>query len=189
MDPKNTTTKCTDDIHCFVYDGFCMLRHIDISKPGIKTGKDLAKAVSDWIISRSGTSKKIIVAFDSYYNEKSLKSRTRSSRYKKGQHYNIKLTTNISSKTWNQLLSHSKTKSSLVDLFMDQIFSDLIIQDVEFVVAGNNKTYSNYMKCNNNHEEADTLIMHCLKLVELGPSENVYVYGYRYHLSANIFLQ
>ena len=33
------------------------------------------------------------------------------------------------------------------------------------------------MKGNNNHEEADTLIMHCLKLVELGPSENVYIYA------------
>ena len=49
VNPKISTTKCPDDVHCVVYDGFCMLRHINISKLGIKTGKDLAEAVSNWI--------------------------------------------------------------------------------------------------------------------------------------------
>ena len=98
------------------------------------------EVVSNWILSKSGKSKTIIVVFDSYYNEMSLKSNTRYSRYKKGQHYHIKLSTKIANKTGNQLLSHSKTQSCLVDLFMDQILTDLIAKNVKFVVAGNNIT-------------------------------------------------
>ena len=60
---------------------------------------------------------------------------------------------------------------------MDQILTDLIAKNVKFVVLGNNKTYTHEMKSCNNHEEADTLIMNCLRLAELDPSDNVHVYA------------
>ena len=60
---------------------------------------------------------------------------------------------------------------------MDQILTDLIAKNVKLVVAGNNKTYTHEMKSSNNHEEADTKIMNCIRLAELDPSDNVHVYA------------
>ena len=139
-DDYRSSIRCPDNVQCVVFDGFCMLRHIDI-KQHIKTGLDLAKVVSDWIAYRTSGCRTVIVAFDTY-NESSLKSKTRSNRYKKHQQCKITQSTNVADKTWKQLLAHDKTKSSLVDLFMGQIVTDLNLRHVNFVVAGSNRTYT-----------------------------------------------
>ena len=56
-----------------------------------------------------------------------------------------------------QLLSHSKTKHSIFTASTEKS------RGVNYIVAGNHKTLqSNMEDAKNNHEEADTLLIHCL---------------------------
>ena len=151
-------------VDCLAIDGFCMLRHIE-KKTDLNTGVDLVKAVSSWITKRISSQHTVIIAFDTYKDD-SLKGKTRENRYTKATYYHITPSVNISNRSMSQLLSHNKTKHSIVELFLQYLPAELQGMEVNYIVSGNGRTLSNEGNSANNHEEADTLLIHCLKLCQ-----------------------
>ena len=68
----------------------------------------------------------------------------------------------------SELLSSSVTKRSITELLMQQTIEHMRELNVDYVVAGNHKTYWSLKgqtnQEENDHEEADTLMIRCLKL-------------------------
>ena len=73
----------------------------------------------------------------------------------------------------SELLSSSVTKRSITELLMQQTIEHMGELNVNYVVAGNHKTYWSLKGQTNqgendheenDHEEADTLMVRCLKL-------------------------
>ena len=154
-------------VQCVAIDGLCMLNRYKLPS-NTKTGNDVIRAVCSWVDSLTVGCSTVIVTFNTYM-DKSLKSTTRDDRYKKSdvankgcRYYNVTATTNLSRLSMKQLLSHSKTKQSLVELLLLPLKDHLESRGVSYVVAGNHKTYSTTGDSANNHEEADILLIHCI---------------------------
>ena len=153
---------------CVAIDGMCML-HRHKLPTNTKTGNDLIAAVCSWVDKLTVGCSTVIVAFDMYL-DMSVKTNTRNDRYgksdtkkKANRHCIITLTTNISRLSMIQLLSHSKTKHSIVELLLFPLRNHLRSRGVNYVVAGNHKILqSNMEAAKNNHKETDTLLIHCL---------------------------
>ena len=110
-------------VECVAIDGMCML-HRHKLPTNTKTGNDLIAAVCSWVDKLTVGCSTVIVAFDTYL-DMSFKRNTRNDRYGKSdtkkeanRHYIITPTTNISRLSMIQLLSHSKTKHSIVELLL-----------------------------------------------------------------------
>ena len=81
-----------------------------------------------------------------------------------------------------ELLASEKTKRSLTEFLMNKVVEYLKGREVDFVVAGNMETITsingNVTNSVNNHEEADTLLLHTMTLVKsLIDDSAVYVYS------------
>ena len=67
----------------------------------------------------------------------------------------------------SELLASSKTKRSIIDLLIQQVINHTRKRNKENVIAGNNKTilslYGNTREEQNDNEEADTLMIRCLR--------------------------
>ena len=170
---EKSTLTCPP-VDCLAIDGFCMLHHVEINS-NVKTGADLVKVVSSWIGKRISGHQTVAIAFDTY-KDNSLKAMTREGRYNKATHYQITASVNITNRSMHQLLSHSKTKYSIVDLLLQYLPAYLLGMGLDYVVSGNGRTLSNMGTTKNNHEEADTLLIHCLKLCQ-PTSKNAHVYA------------
>ena len=136
-----------------------------------KTGKDLVNEFRRRIEVISSNAMLQTVVFDTYSAEPSLKDKTRISRKKRSlppRDFNISLEKNIEKITMSELLSSSVTKRSITELLMQQIIDHMEELNVNYVVAGNHKTYwslnGQTNQEENDHEEADTLMIRCLKL-------------------------
>ena len=106
------------------------------------------------------------VVFDTYSAEPSLKDRTRISRKKHSippHDFKISLESNIEKITMTELLSSNVTKRSITELLMQHIIEHMNVLNVDYVVAGNRKTYwslnGQTNKEENDHEVADTLMI------------------------------
>ena len=77
----------------------------------------------------------------------------------------------------NSMKSNTNTKPSLVNLLIR--YCKTIIVDRQYIISGNNTTEFSYKQppLANNHDEADTLIIHCLTSAQLKESDNVLVYA------------
>ena len=68
----------------------------------------------------------------------------------------------------SELFACSVTKRSITELLMQQVIEHIEMQTINYVVAGNHKTYSlsngHTNQKENYHGEADTLMIRCLKL-------------------------
>ena len=111
------------------------------------------------------------LVFNTYSAEPSLKDKTRISRKKRllpPRDLNISLETNIEEITMSELLSSSVMKRFITELMMQQIIEHMVELNVNYVVSGNHKTYwslnGHTNQEENDHKEADTLVMRCLKL-------------------------
>ena len=63
----------------------------------------------------------------------------------------------------SELLATNDTKKSLTTFLMEKSLTHLQKRNIKFVIAGNGITYSSFHETiNNNHEEADTLIINML---------------------------
>ena len=67
----------------------------------------------------------------------------------------------------SELLASSKTKRSITDLLIQQVINHMRRRNKEYVIAGNNKTILslNTREEQNDHEEADTLMIRGLMIV------------------------
>ena len=67
-----------------------------------------------------------------------------------------------------ELLSSNVTKRSITELMIQHIIDHMKELNVNYVVAGNHKTYwslnGQTSKEENDHDEADKLVVRCLKL-------------------------
>ena len=173
---KEVTKYCklrriTDAIEpdCIVIDGMALL-HSWKKPTWVLTGNDLGIAFCQKILEFAGNSSIVILCFDTYL-EDSLKSVTweiRSAKVgdrkaKSACRYDINGSISLSKVNINDLLGHTQTKRSLTQFliaFCKKYFAD--IDTVSLIVAGNGYTYSAECVLSNNHEEGDTLIIHCL---------------------------
>ena len=112
-----------------------------------------------------------IVSFDTYRESSSLKDSTRIARKKRSippRHFSICLETDIERVSMSELLASNTTKKSLTELLMPQVIKHMKEQNADYVVAGNCKTYwslnGQIDEEENDHEEADSLMIRCLKL-------------------------
>ena len=105
------------------------------------------------------------------YIENSLKSVTweiRSAKAgdgkaKSARRYDINSSISLSKVTINDLLGHIKTKRSLTQFLIASCKNYFVVLDtVSLIVSGNGETCSAESVLSNNHEEGDTLIIHCL---------------------------
>ena len=80
----------------------------------------------------------------------------------------------------SELLASSKTKRSITDLLIQQVINHMRKGNKEYVIAGNNKTIlslnGNTREEQNDHEEADTLMIRCLRIVNDLGNKIIYVY-------------
>ena len=60
------------------------------------------------------------------------------------------------------ILANDKTKNSLVEYLVVVLKDHLLSRGITFIVSGNHKTYTSSGEFANNHEEAETLLIHCL---------------------------
>ena len=70
----------------------------------------------------------------------------------------------------DELLASEKRKRSLTDFLIKNVVEHLKLQGVHFVLAGNMETISSFNGeitiSKNNHEEADSLLVHAMTLVK-----------------------
>ena len=80
-----------------------------------------------------------------------------------------------------ELLASSKTKRSITDLLIQQVINHMRKRNKDYVIAGNNKTIlslnGNTREEQNDHEEADTLMIRCLRIVNDLGNKIIYVYS------------
>lgn len=158
-----------------IVDGMAVVQSINKS-PEMKYCEDLAKAFVSKIIQEYRTYNNIHIVFDVYI-ETSLKTQMREKRNKgEDVYYHITDKTLIKNITLKEFLSSSKTKSELTaylgrKILQHHIVSEPTIKIETIIVSHNNKTYCNSpnisgdILLDNNHEEADTLLVYYSLLV------------------------
>ena len=83
----------------------------------------------------------------------------------------------ISAISLKDLLSHYKTKREMTNFFIDGLIRHFESLAVTYLVAGNSQTFSSAPTVEgNNHEEADSLMVHCIKRLAT-ESSDVVVYS------------
>ena len=154
---------------CVVFDAMRLLNEMNTKK--FKTGNDLLNEFLRRIDVISSNAQIRIVSFDTYRESSSLKDSTRIARKKRSippRHFSICLETDIERVSMSELLASNTTKKSLTELLMPQVIKHMKEQNADYVVAGNCKTYwslnGQIDEEENDHEEADSLMIRCLKL-------------------------
>ena len=152
---------------CVAVDAMYLINKMTPKPVWIQNGRDLASNFCRRVNEITGGASHVIVAFDTYQNE-SLKKATREKlQYAKGgkvsRQYDIEETTNITTISMKEILAHSSIKSSLRKLLMKALKDHLDDRHVDLVIAGNGLTFKSWgPQDENNHEEADSLLIHCL---------------------------
>ena len=82
----------------------------------------------------------------------------------------------------SELFASSKTKRSITDLLIQQVINHMRKRNKEYVIVGNNKTIlslnGNMREEQNDHEEADTLMIRGLMIVnDFIGDKIIYVYS------------
>ena len=151
---------------CVVIDGMCVVNQL--TKPDwVKTGKELNLRFCKKVEIIAKESLTIILDFDTYL-DRSLKEDTRVKRKagKVPRQYDTNETTLLSKLTLSDILAHDKTKLSLTKYRASKkYFSEK--KEVNCIVAGSGEVSMGIENYQNNHEEADTLLIHCISIVEL----------------------
>ena len=163
---------------CVVINARFLLNQMNPKSPTIRNGKDLAAEFLYRIYQISSTSSIFINVFDQYLPN-SMKSLTREKRGgKMARYFKVNEETSLEKIGMTELLSNTSTKSSIVNLLMKYCKSN--IRDMQYIIAGNNTTELSYQQpqLSNNHEEADTLMIHCSTIAPLRESDKVLVHAH-----------
>ena len=146
-----------------VVDGMVLLQKLSTKAATIATVKDLSLNFNTKLMLLTRNFDEIILVFDTYKPD-SLKCSTREKR--QGGHgpvqYQMKDNTKIQHITMKRFLLHDQTKADLAEYLADKILeynkdsSKLLI----VCAAGKARSNSDLEFQDNNHEEADTLMIH-----------------------------
>ena len=165
MPTLNLTQVRHDFPICYVIDGVAILNELSPKPTWIKQGVDLAAAFNMSIHTHTQDAIAVIVTFDCY-RDISLNQATRTSRKGKRapRSFHISDNSNIDKVTMPELLSSEETKQSISHYLTKTTELHLQKSQVRYIVSANGKTqFSNGEEISNNHEEADTLIIHTLE--------------------------
>lgn len=146
-----------------VVDGMVVVQKL--TKPStVYTVKDLSESFNDRLMRLTRDYDEIILVFDTY-KPNSLKSTTREKR-RQGKdpiQYQIRDDTNIRHVTMSRFLSHDQTKAALTEYLAEKTL-DYNRESSKLVIvsaSGRTRSNSDLVFEDNNHEEADTLMI-CL---------------------------
>ena len=147
-----------------VVDGMVVVQKLNIKAATVKTVRDLSICYNDRLMDITRDYDEVIVVFDTYKHD-SLKSKTRERRQKEKSavQYQVKDGTKIHHITLQKNLSHEETKAQLAEYLAEKIIDYNQNSDKLVITSAGGKTKSNrdLELPNNNHEEADTLMI-CL---------------------------
>jgi len=144
-------------------DGMVLVQQMTKKPATIVTVKDLSECFNDRLMFLTPDDDEIILVFDTYEDD-SLKSATRDKR-KQGRasvQYQVRDETTIKHIPMSRFLSHDKTKTDLTNYLVAKTLEynstshKLIITSS----AGHTKSNKDLLFQDNNHEEADTLLIY-----------------------------
>ena len=144
-------------------DGMVLLQKIVMKPATIMTVKDLSECFNDRLISFTRDCDEIILLFDTY-REDSLKSSTRN-KTRLGVatiKYQVRDDTNIKHTPMSRFLLHDKTKADLTNYLAAKILEYNSTSQKLVITSSSGHTRSNedLLFQENNHEEADTLVIY-----------------------------
>lgn len=147
-----------------IVDGMVLVQKMTKKKGTFSTVRDLALSFIDRLTSLTAGFSEVILVFDTYKSD-SLKEKTRERR-RQGKapiQYRIADDTNIKHIPLTRFLSHEKTKADLTNYLAKATLDDKknSTQLVIVSASGHTKSNRNMSFEDNNHEEADTLMI-CL---------------------------
>ena len=145
-----------------VVDGMVIVRKLKKTS-AIQTVKDLSQSFFGKLINLTREYDEILVVFDTYKSD-SLKVTTRDRRLQGTNpvQYQIRDDTSIKHITILRFLSHYQTKADLAQYLAEKTLEYNKNSPKVFIVSASGCTKGNINGCtgNNNHEEADTLMIH-----------------------------
>ena len=147
-----------------IVDGMVLVQQMAKKSGTISTVKDLGQHFNDRLLTLTANFDEIILVFDTYKAD-SLKQKTREKRRQSKDpiQYQISDNTSIKHIPMGRLLSHEKTKADLTEYLAETVFENnansqkLVITSA----SGNTRCNRSIQFEENNHEEADTLMI-CL---------------------------
>ena len=149
-----------------IIDAMVIVQSIDIKALKLTTCEDIGFFFFNKIKSLTKGFQQIHIVFDTY-KEPSLKSATRERR-RRGEmavKYKVSPKLDISKLTIKKLLTHIETKKDLKKYLSNLCSERLMQQNREFVISVDGVSFGSLeFPSNNNHEEADTLIVLHAKL-------------------------
>jgi len=147
---------------CHVLDGMFIVNKMVPKCNDVKTGNDLVNIFTSYIDSLTQKSETIHIVFDTYKN-KSLKNMTRKIRKKdrKSAAYRVTSSSNLSKTPLKKLLLNDESKGYLATFLAEEVSKFFLSSGKKYMVSYDNKTVGNlgYFD-NNNHEEADSMIIY-----------------------------
>ena len=144
-------------------DGMVLLQKMAKKPTTIVTIKDLSECFNDRLMSLTRDYDEIILVFDTYRDD-SLKSTTRDKR-RQGRapiQYQVTDDTNIKHIPMSRFLSHDKTKADLTNYLAAKTLEYNSTSHKMVITSSSGHTRSNkdLLFQDNNHEEADTLLIY-----------------------------
>lgn len=144
-------------------DGMVLLQKMAAKPATIVTVKHLSECFNDRLMSLTRDYDEIILVFDTYRDD-SLKNATRDKR-RQGRapiQYQVRDDTNIKHIPMSKFLSHDKTKADLTDYLAAKTLEYNIVSHKLVITSSSGHTRSNkgLLFQENNHEEADTLLIY-----------------------------
>ena len=127
------------------------------NKPTTKV-RELSECFNERLMSLTQDYDEIILVFDTYRDD-SLKSATRDKRRQERApiEYQVRNDTNIKHIPMNRFLSHDKTKADLTNCLAAKI---LVHNSTSHSSSGHTRSNQDLLFQDNNHEEADTLLIY-----------------------------
>ena len=164
QDPFSPSETSSINQKIAIVDGMVLVQKMAVKKGTLNTVKDLAESFNNKLTSLTEKFSEIILVFDTY-RPNSLKEKTRERR-RQGKapiQYKIADDTIIKHIPFTRFLSHEKTKADLTDYLAKAVlnYKSKSPQLVITSASGHTRSNRNLHFEDNNHEEADTLMI-CL---------------------------
>ena len=165
---ESTHSTTSDEDHCqriAVVDGMVLVHKLSTKAAAVVTVKDLSVCFNERRMNLTRHFDEVIVVFDTYKAD-SLKNRTRQKRQKGKDpvQYQVRDDTSIRHITLSRFLSHDQTKADLTEYLAEKTLHYNKDSPKLIITSAAGRTRSNRnvgLFPDNNHEEADTLMI-CL---------------------------
>ena len=163
-DEPETSLAPSESPKIAIVDGMVLVLKLAKKQDRISTVKDLGQQFNDRLLVLTANFDEVILVFDTYKAD-SLKQKTREKRQqgKDPIQYQINDNTNIKHIPMGRFLSHKQTKADLTEYLAQAVLKKNANSQRLFITSASGHTRSNRNMWfeENNHEEADTLMI-CL---------------------------